>query len=150
MLMPLAHKYLDGIPSLGAYSESQGIAEVRQDVADFLTERDGYAGNPNNIFLTNGASDGVRLCLQTVLRDPTAAGHYKDGIMTPIPQYPLYSALITLLKGNFVPYYLDESIQWGCTVQTLDESLAKAKKEGISVRGLVVINPGNPTGTVHL
>lgn len=85
---------------MGAYSESQGISEVRQEVADFLTERDGYTGDAKNIFLTNGASDGVRLCLQTVLRDPTAAGHYKDGIMTPIPQYPLYSALITLLKGK--------------------------------------------------
>ena len=141
-----AERYLKDIPGLGAYSESQGMATVRADVAKFLEERDGVKGNPANIFITNGASEGVRLCMQTIMRDP--ASGFQDGVLTPIPQYPLYSALTTLLKGNLVPYYLNESKGWSCTVDALKESLSKAREQGISTRALVVINPGNPTGQI--
>jgi len=139
-----AEKYLAGIPSVGAYSESQGISVVREEVGKFLEERDGFPADPANIFLTNGASDGVRLCMQTMMRDP--ASGFKDGCMTPIPQYPLYSALITLLNGNFVPYHLNESKDWSCSTQELTASLTKAQSDGVTVRALVIINPGNPTG----
>ena len=141
-----AERYLKDIPGLGAYSESQGMATVRADVSKFLEERDGVAGNPANIFITNGASEGVRLTMQTIMRDPATG--VQDGVLTPIPQYPLYSALTTLLKGNLVPYYLDENKGWGCTVDALQQSLVKARNQGIATRALVVINPGNPTGQV--
>jgi alanine transaminase len=139
-----AEKYLSGIPSVGAYSDSQGILAVREEICQFLRERDGFEADPWNIFLTNGASDGVRLCMQTIMRDTTSG--FRDGVMTPIPQYPLYSALITLLNGAFVAYHLNEDEDWSCTPDTLTESLYKAKNEGITVRALVIINPGNPTG----
>ncbi len=144
-----ANRYLygpGGAADIGSYSESKGILAVREDVCKFLKERDGFAGNPNDIFLTNGASDGVRLCMQTMLR-PSSAG-FKDGVLTPIPQYPLYSALTTLLDAHLVPYYLDEKKGWGFSKQTLSTALASAKKAGVQTRGLVVINPGNPTGQV--
>jgi alanine transaminase len=141
-----AERYLANIPGLGAYSESQGLQSVRDDIAVYLKRRDGFEGNPANIFLTNGASEGVRLCMQTIIRDPTDG--YRDGILTPIPQYPLYSALTTLLEGTLVPYYLDESRGWSCSVNALQGSLDKAKIDGITTRCLVVINPGNPTGQI--
>eukprot|EP00605_Chrysophyceae_sp_TOSAG23-4_P000516 GSChrysophyteH1.ASY1.ANO1.582.1 assembled CDS len=97
-------------------------------------ERDGFPANPDNIFLTNGASEGVRMCMQTIMR-PSSAG-FKDGVLTPIPQYPLYSALTTLLDGHLVPYYLDEAQGWACTKQMLEESMAKAADEGINTRCL--------------
>jgi alanine transaminase len=139
-----AEKYLSSIPSAGAYTESQGIHAVREEVSKFLEERDGYPANPNDIFLTNGASEGVRLCMQTIMRSSESG--FKDGVLTPVPQYPLYSALITLLNGSFVPYYLDESKGWNCSAEMLNKSLTDAKSQGISTRALVVINPGNPTG----
>ena len=144
-----ANRYLTpgiGLPDVGAYSESQGILAVREEVAKFLMERDGYLGDPNDIFLTNGASEGVRLCMQTLIRDP--ASGTKDGILTPIPQYPLYSALTTLLQGNLVPYYLTESKGWECSKDMLAKSLDQARADGISTRALVIINPGNPTGQI--
>jgi alanine transaminase len=132
------------VPNAGAYTESAGILGVRQEIAQFLFERDGYEGNPGDIFLTNGASEGVRLCMQTIIRDPNSG--FKDGVLTPIPQYPLYSALTTLLNGNLIPYYLNEEKGWDCTVSELKSSLSSARSKGISPRALVVINPGNPTG----
>jgi len=144
-----ATRYLTGpggATDMGSYSESKGILAVREDICKFLHERDGFAGNANDIFLTNGASDGVRLCMQTVLR-PSSAG-FKDGVLTPIPQYPLYSALTTVLDAHLVPYYLDEAKGWSFDKATLTKALAASKKAGIETRGLVVINPGNPTGQV--
>ena len=69
-----------------------------------------------------------------------------DGIMVPIPQYPLYSASIALYGGKLVPYYLDEDHGWSLDVTELKRSLDTARAQGICVRALVFINPGNPTG----
>ena len=74
-------------------------------VAEYIKERDGLAKapNPDHIFLTDGASVGVRACLNALLRGP------HDGVLVPIPQYPLYSASIALYQGSLVPYQLDEA-----------------------------------------
>ena len=44
-----------------------------------------------------------------------------DGVLVPIPQYPLYSALLTLYNGKFIPYYLDEEKNWGLDATHLDD-----------------------------
>jgi len=71
-----------------------------------------------------------------------------DGIMIPVPQYPLYSATIELYGGSKVGYYLDEEKNWGLSISELSRSLKEAQGKGINVRALAVINPGNPTGQV--
>jgi len=68
--------------------------------------------------------------------------------MIPIPQYPLYSALITLNGGTLVPYYLDESKNWALDVKNVKAQIKKAKDANLKLRCIVVINPGNPTGQV--
>jgi aspartate/methionine/tyrosine aminotransferase len=127
---------------LGAYSESRGVRFIREAVAEFILERDHIGVDPDAIFLTDGASKGVQTILRLLLGTP------QDGIMVPIPQYPLYSATITLYEGRMVPYYLDEANGWKLSRPMLEESLAKAKAEGTSVKAICVINPGNPTGAV--
>ena len=137
---------MNNTPSAGAYTESAGIRSVRDEIGEFLKSRDGYKANVDNIMLTNGASEGVRFCMQTIMREPTSK--FKDAVLLPIPQYPLYSALTSLLQGHLLPYYLDESNGWACTLQSMTDALVQAKKSGLSPRALVVINPGNPTGQV--
>ncbi len=66
--------------------------------------------------------------------------------ITAAPQYPLYSATLTLYGGKLVPYLLDEAAGWGLNVEHLREQLHKARESGLCVRAMVVINPGNPTG----
>ncbi len=68
--------------------------------------------------------------------------------MIPIPQYPLYTASIAMFGGAPVPYVLDEENAWGMRVQDLEAAVRKAREQNITVRGLVIINPGNPTGQV--
>lgn len=72
----------------------------------------------------------------------------KTGILVPIPQYPIYSASLSLLDARCVPYHLDESKKWGVNWHLLEAAYDSAKSEGIEIRGIVVINPGNPTGAV--
>ena len=71
---------------LGAYSESKGVRFIREAIAEFITKRDGIKADPDAIFLTDGASKGVQAALRMLISGP------QDGIMVPIPQYPLYSA----------------------------------------------------------
>eukprot|EP00656_Telonema_subtile_P023114 TRINITY_DN2443_c0_g1_i1.p1 TRINITY_DN2443_c0_g1~~TRINITY_DN2443_c0_g1_i1.p1 ORF type:complete len:416 (-),score=111.92 TRINITY_DN2443_c0_g1_i1:68-1315(-) len=125
---------------VGAYSHSKGLSSVRKTVADFIHARDGFEADPEQIFLTNGASDGVGKVLDMLIAKPT------DGVMIPIPQYPLYSSGLSLRDGVPVRYYLDEASGWGLSVAELKEAVAKARGEGTDVKSLVVINPGNPTG----
>jgi aspartate/methionine/tyrosine aminotransferase len=68
--------------------------------------------------------------------------------MIPIPQYPLYSASITLLGGGMAPYYLDEAREWSLSREALEKAHAEATAKGVRVRALADINPGNPTGAV--
>ncbi|RKO97159.1 hypothetical protein CXG81DRAFT_8889 [Caulochytrium protostelioides] len=136
-----ARMLLDAVGgSIGAYSHSQGIPLVRQHVAEFIGRRDGHPADPEHIFLTAGASPGVQLLMNTLI------SHDRVGLMIPIPQYPLYTAGVTVFNGRAVPYYLDEPAGWSLSVRELERSLQAARAEGTEVRALCVINPGNPTG----
>ena len=107
-----AKEYLDAIPQgIGAYSESQGFAIVRQQVADFISARDGVPADPKDIFLTDGASKGVQTILKAVLSSA------KDGVLVPIPQYPLYSASLVLDGAQMIGYYLSETNGWNMPIE---------------------------------
>ncbi|KAI4328181.1 hypothetical protein L6164_020559 [Bauhinia variegata] len=125
---------------LGAYSDSRGLPGIRKEVAQFIQRRDGYPSDPELIYLTDGASKGVMQILNTII------GGQGDGILVPVPQYPLYSATIALLGGSLVPYYLEETANWGLDVNELRQSVRQARYKGINVKAMVIINPGNPTG----
>lgn len=130
---------------MGAYTaNSKGEVFVRQAVADYIERRDGPAvtANWNNIYMTNGASEGVRTAFKLLLTEKT------DGVLVPIPQYPLYSALMTLEGGTLVKYYLDEDKKWGVDAPDLERRIISAKDLGINLKSMVVINPGNPTGNI--
>lgn len=96
--------------SLGAYSHSKGLHFVRENISKFIEARDGYPADHEHIFLTDGASEGIKRVLQCMIVDE------KSGILLPLPQYPLYSAAVTMLGGAMIPYYLDEDNNWDLTV----------------------------------
>jgi alanine transaminase len=126
----------------GAYTQSAGIPFIRRAVAEFIAKRDGIPASPSHIILTDGASKGVQAAILALLNSPN------DGIMIPIPQYPLYSATITLYGGRQIGYYIDENNHWQLNEEILTESITRARREGINPVALSVINPGNPTGAV--
>ena len=133
---------------MGAYTESKGERFIREAVTEFIDKRDdienlgGVSSDPEKIFLTGGASQGVRFVIDLLIAQSN------DGIMIPIPQYPLYSASIKKAGGVQVNYYPDEEKGWAFTRELLEESLDQANANGVIVKGIVVINPGNPTGAI--
>jgi aspartate/methionine/tyrosine aminotransferase len=127
---------------VGSYTESKGYRFVREAIAEFVQARDGIAADPEAIFLTDGASKGAQSVLRILIGGP------QDGIMIPIPQYPLYSATVTLYGGAQVGYQLDEAHGWRLSREALDVAFEDARAKGVRVRCIVVINPGNPTGGV--
>ena len=71
-----------------------------------------------------------------------------DGVMIPVPQYPLYSATIALYGGKQIGYYLDEEHHWQLGESALTDSITDAIRRGVHPVAIAVINPGNPTGAV--
>ncbi len=134
---------LKNVPGgVGAYSQSAGIPFIRKAVAEFIEKRDNIPAEKERIILTDGASKGVQAVIMSLLKNEN------DGVMIPIPQYPLYSATLTLYGGKQVDYYLDEQNSWQLNEKVLEDSLLNAKKNGINPVAISVINPGNPTGAV--
>ncbi len=132
----------------GAYTESAGFRFIREAVAGFIDSRDDVASDspnaadPDAILLTDGASGGAVYVLEALISGP------KDGILVPIPQYPLYSATITRCGGVLVGYHPDEEQGWALGRKNLEAPLKAAVEDGIEVKAIVVINPGNPTGAL--
>eukprot|EP00532_Pseudo-nitzschia_australis_P005090 CAMPEP_0168183356 /NCGR_PEP_ID=MMETSP0139_2-20121125/12494_1 /TAXON_ID=44445 /ORGANISM="Pseudo-nitzschia australis, Strain 10249 10 AB" /LENGTH=623 /DNA_ID=CAMNT_0008104569 /DNA_START=295 /DNA_END=2166 /DNA_ORIENTATION=- len=136
------YREIIGPSGTGAYSHSQGILGLRKHIAEYIQKRDGYKSFPGNIFLTNGASTAISMVLQGLLASN------RDAVMIPIPQYPIYSALISKLGGRQVGYELDEDLNWAVSREELERKLEKAKSKGLEVKALAMINPGNPSGNV--
>ncbi|XP_066451712.1 alanine aminotransferase 2-like [Eleutherodactylus coqui] len=135
-----------GGQSLGSYIASQGVSCIREDVARYIERRDGgIPADPDNIYLTTGASDGIASILKILV---SGEGTARTRVMIPIPQYPLYSAAISELNAVQVNYYLDEEHCWALDVSELRKALYRAK-EYSNPKVLCIINPGNPTGQVQ-
>ena len=148
-VLDLSERYLAQMETgMGAYSDSSGPQFIREAVAAHIDRRDGAddtripRSDPGQVFMTNGASEAVRYVIDLLIHDEN------DGIMIPIPQYPLYSAAIKRCGGTQVDYFLDEESGWTMERTLLESSLEAARARGVAVKAIVVINPGNPTGAV--
>lgn len=131
--------------SIGSYSNSEGLRVIRDDVAKYIEARDGCPASLDNIILTAGASDGIKIILNMLMTGEL--GKKRAGIMIPVPQYPLYSATITEYNAYPIYYHLDEDNNWGLNLKEIGTAYSKAKSH-CQPRAICVINPGNPTGQV--
>lgn len=116
------------------YAPSSGIPEAIEAVR---AEAEGKGFRDiQSVFITQGVSEAVDLCL-TALLNPG------ENVLTPSPEYPLYSAVLAKLDAQPASYALDESRGWEPDVDDL------ARKINTRTRGIVLINPNNPTGAVY-
>jgi alanine-synthesizing transaminase len=116
------------------YAPSLGIDEGLKAIAAEAERRS--IRNVQNIFITAGVSEGVEVCL-TSLCNPG------EDVLTPSPEYPLYSAVLAKIESPINAYFLDEDQAWEPNVEEM------ASKITPKTRGMVVINPNNPTGAVY-
>lgn len=135
-----------GGKSVGSYSDSCGVEVIRKHVAKYIEERDGGVRSDwQNVFLATGASQCVKIILS--LLNQTRKPGKPVGIMIPIPQYPLYSASLCEYGMHQCNYYLNEDNNWRLNIDELKRAYAESESKA-DIRALVVINPGNPTGSV--
>ncbi|CCD27028.1 alanine transaminase ALT2 NDAI_0J01360 [Naumovozyma dairenensis CBS 421] len=140
-----AEKLLNEIGgSVGAYSASQGVYGIRKTIANYITQRDlGESASPNDIFMTTGATAASSYLLSILSNGP------QTGVLLPIPQYPLYTALLALHNATMLPYYLEEESGWSIDTNEIEKTIKKnAMTKGIQPKVMVIINPGNPTGSI--
>lgn len=124
------------LPESQAYSDSKGLFSARKAVMH-ETQRLGIQGvDIDDIYLGNGVSELIVMAMQALLNDG-------DEILIPAPDYPLWTAAVTLSGGKAVHYRCDESSDWN---PDLDDIKSKINSR---TRGIVVINPNNPTGAVY-
>ncbi len=124
------------LPSSAGYSDSKGIFAARKAVMH-ETQRQGIKGvNLEDIYLGNGASELIVMATNGLLNDG-------DELLLPAPDYPLWTAAASLSGGTPVHYRCEESNGW---MPDLDDIRAKITPR---TRGIVVINPNNPTGALY-
>lgn len=116
------------------YAPSHGV-DVAIEAIRAEAVQEGFQ-DIESIFVTEGVSEAVDLCLTALV----GAG---DNVLTPLPDYPLYSAVLAKLGAQVNSYRLDEKSDWEPDVEHLASRVTKR------TRGLVLINPNNPTGAVY-
>jgi alanine-synthesizing transaminase len=115
------------------YAPSAGIPDALEAIRGEAA-RKGMV-SLQDVFVTSGASESVDICL-TALLNPG------DNILTPCPDYPLYSAVLSKLGIELNPYYLNEDDAWQPELDDIQRKITPR------TRGIVLINPNNPTGSV--
>ena len=115
------------------YSDSSGIDEAL-DAIKRRAESQGIK-NIQDIVVTNGGSEAIEICLTSIINPG-------DNILTPSPGYPLYEAILNKLEGEEMKYDLDEDNDWQPNVADMEAKINDRTK------GIVLINPNNPTGSV--
>ena len=84
----------------GSYSDSRGIEIIRKHIADFISTRDGVPCSYENIYLVNGASEGIKAMLFMVMGGKCS--EEQAGVIVPIPTFPLYNSALTELGAYMV------------------------------------------------
>ena len=124
------------LPNSSGYSDSKGIFAARKAVMH-ETQKQGIAGvTLDDIYLGNGASELIAMATNALLNDG-------DEMLLPAPDYPLWTASSSLSGGTPVHYLCDEASGW---MPNLDDIRAKITPR---TKGIVVINPNNPTGALY-
>lgn len=117
------------------YSPSDGIPEAVEAIRNEAETLYGIK-NIQNVFTSTGGSEAIDLCMSALLEPG-------DNLLVPAPGYPLYTAVIGRLKAEENFYYPDEDNGWQPNV---DDIVSKINDR---TRGIVIINPNNPTGSVY-
>lgn len=124
------------LPHAAGYTDSKGLFAPRKSVVHYTQEKRIAGVTVDDVYLGNGASELITMSMNALLN----AG---DEILVPAPDYPLWTASVSLSGGTPVHYMCDEQAEWTPDLADI------ARKITPATRGIVVINPNNPTGALY-
>jgi len=124
------------LSNASAYSDSKGIFAARKAIMQYCQEKGIQGVALDDVYTGNGVSELIVLSMNALLNDG-------DEVLVPTPDYPLWTAAVSLSSGTPVHYLCDESKDWAPDLNDLRKKITPRTK------AIVVINPNNPTGAIY-
>ena len=124
------------LSNASAYSDSKGIFAARKAIMQYCQEKGIQGVTLDDVYTGNGVSELIVLSMNALLNDG-------DEVLVPTPDYPLWTAAVSLSSGTPVHYLCDESKEWAPDLNDLRKKITPRTK------AIVVINPNNPTGAIY-
>ena len=124
------------LSNASAYSDSKGIFAARKAIMQYCQEKGIQGVTLDDVYTGNGVSELIVLSMNALLNDG-------DEVLVPTPDYPLWTAAVSLSSGTPVHYLCDESKDWAPDLNDLRKKITPRTK------AIVVINPNNPTGAIY-
>lgn len=124
------------LTSTEGYSDSKGILPAREAIVSYCKEKGMHNVTVDDVYTGNGVSELITMSMQGLLDQG-------DEILVPSPDYPLWTASVTLAGGKAVHYFCDEEAEWYPDIADMRSKITDRTK------GIVVINPNNPTGALY-
>ena len=118
------------------YSDSKGLYSARKAIMQECQRLQINNVNIEDIYLGNGVSELITIAMQALLND-------SDEVLIPAPDYPLWTAAVSLSGGKPIHYLCDEQADWYPSITDIESKITDR------TRALVIINPNNPTGAVY-
>ncbi|TGD87156.1 pyridoxal phosphate-dependent aminotransferase [Mycolicibacterium sp. CH28] len=132
----LLREIADNLAASAGYVSPKGLPSARHAVASYYLARGVPGADVDHVFLGNGASELIVMAMTALLE-------YRDEVLIPAPDFPVWTASVTLNGGRAVHYRCDESSNWYPDIADI------AAKVTARTRAIVIINPNNPTGAVY-
>lgn len=126
----------DNLINTGGYSDSKGLLSAREAIVKYCIKKKIPNVTVNDIYTGNGVSELISLSMQALL-------NCGDEILVPSPDYPLWTASVNFAEGNAVHYLCDEDSDWCPDLNDIKKKITDKTK------GIVIINPNNPTGALY-
>ena len=125
------------LPEATGYSDSQGIFSARKAVLQYYQSKGLLSAvDVRDVYLGNGVSELIVMTMQALMNDG-------DEVLVPMPDYPLWTAAANLAGGTAVHYRCNEEDNWHPDIEDIKSKITSKTK------GIVVINPNNPTGALY-
>ena len=124
------------LPNAIGYTDSKGIFPARKAICQYYQQKGIFDMHVNDVYVGNGVSELIVMAMQGLLDDG-------DEMLVPMPDYPLWTAAVNLSGGTAVHYKCDEENYWYPDIADMESKITP------NTRGIVVINPNNPTGSVY-
>lgn len=132
----IIHDVISNLRDAQGYVESKGLFSARKAIMHEAQRLNIPNVNIDDIYLGNGVSELIVMAMQALLNQG-------DEILIPAPDYPLWTASVNLSGGNAVHYQCDEEADWFPDINDIKSKITP------NTKGIVVINPNNPTGAVY-
>ena len=132
----IIRKMRESLTESEGYSDSKGLKEARYAILDYCRQKNLPNVTVDDIYTGNGVSELIQLSMQALLNNG-------DEVLVPSPDYPLWTASVTLAGGVAVHYLCDEQSEWNPDLKDMESKITPRTK------AIVIINPNNPTGALY-